>query len=46
MRKKATLVAVLMAIMSTSLFALNDRGDVKENTNAIVRLPAKNRYIR
>jgi hypothetical protein len=41
MRKKATLLAVLIAVMSTSLFASNDRGDVKENTNALVRVTGK-----
>jgi flagellar hook assembly protein FlgD len=37
MRKKATLLAVLITVMSTSLFASNDRGDAKENTQALVR---------
>jgi flagellar hook assembly protein FlgD len=41
MRKKATLLAVLITVMSTSLFASNDRGDIKENTNAIVRATGK-----
>lgn len=41
MRKKSTLLAVLITLMSTSLFASNDRGEVKENAQPIVRATAK-----
>ena len=41
MRKKTTLLAVLITLMSTSLFASNDRGEVKENAQPIVRPTSK-----
>jgi hypothetical protein len=41
MRKKTTLITVLVTLMSTSLFASNDRGGVKENAQPIVRPTGK-----
>lgn len=41
MRKKITFIAGLIALMSTSLFASNDRGGITENTQPIVRATGK-----